>query len=168
MRVINQALFSELCAAGEIQHESCEFLDDIKIGLRINSVVLQLPSAINTKDINSIDTCRVDLTTSPLLSNRFYLATTTEKISVSNRILGFLHTRSRWARLGLDCLGSSNFLSPGFGGGKPVPLILELRPAVEIHEMDLGQALAAIVLFALDRSVRTENSDHYMRFPLGY
>jgi deoxycytidine triphosphate deaminase len=168
MRVIDQRLFSELRATGDIQHESCEFLDDIKIGLRINSVVLEMPETVVASDIESIHTQPVDLINTPLLARRFYLATTTEKIRVSNRILGFLHTRSRWARLGLDCLGSSNFLSPGFGGTVPVSLVLELRPALNIHHIDLKQAIAAMVLFKLDEPVVTKDSDHHMRFPLGY
>jgi hypothetical protein len=167
MRVIDQELFADLQSKGDIKHDSCDFLDGVKIGLHIEPSVMQMPRMLNANDVPSITVQHIDLTKNELLTNQFYLAKTTEQISISNRIIGFLHTRSWCARIGLDCLGSSNFVSPGFGNGKPLPLILELRAATTIFNLDLKKAVAAMVLFELDWPVRVANRNHHTLFPFG-
>jgi deoxycytidine triphosphate deaminase len=157
MKLIDKHLFLELCANGELAHFDCEYLNDIKIGLRINPVILKFPKKIDFRNIDSIEMKEVNLNEEPLLAGNFYLAKTVERLCVSKRVLGFIHTRSRWAKLGLDCLGSSNFLSPGFGNRVPESLVLEIRPAIDIYNIDVNIALAAVILFQLEQPIEVSN-----------
>jgi deoxycytidine triphosphate deaminase len=166
MQVIDETRFNDLCHAGEISHFDCQFLDGIKIGLRANNVLLKLSGAIDASRPESSPLSKVDLNSTSLVEGNFYLATTIERISVSARIFGILHTRSHWSRLGLDCIGSSIYLSPGFGGGTPTSLVLELSPRVSIYNLKSSFFLAGLVLFELNTPVRTGAGDHPVRFPL--
>ncbi len=165
MRVINETRFNDLCNTGEISQFGCQFIDGIKIGLRANGSLLKLPETVNANSLDSSCLDKLDIQSTQLIKGNFYLATTIEKISVSDRIFGMLHTRSYWARLGLDCVGSSTYLSPGFGGGSPTPLVLELRPMVSISNIKSSSFLAGLVLFELEMAVRTGAMDHSIRFP---
>lgn len=166
MRVVSETRFDELCRVGEISHFDCQFLDGIKIGLRVNSSLLKLPEAVDAASYERLSLEKLNIDSTPLMAGNFYLATTIEKIAVSDRIFGVLHTRSHWARLGLDCIGSSTYLSPGFGGGAPTPLVLELSPRVSIFNINFSSFLAGLILFELDAPVRTSVGDHPFRFPL--
>jgi deoxycytidine triphosphate deaminase len=166
MRVVSEARFEELCSAGEISHFDCQFLDGIKIGLRVSSNLLKLPAIVDAASHEQSPLDKLDLDSTPLVAGNFYLATTIERITVSAKFFGILHTRSHWARLGLDCVGSSTYLSPGFGGGTPTPIVLELSPRVSIYNLNSSSFLAGLVLFELDTPVRTGVEDHPFRFPL--
>lgn len=165
MRVISETRFNELCNAGEISHLDCQFIDGIKIGLRVNGSLLKLPETVDATGLEFPSLDKLDLHSTQLIKGNFYLATTIEKISVSDRIFGMLHTRSYWARLGLDCVGSSTYLSPGFGSGSPTPLVLELRPMVSISNIKSSSFLAGLMLFELEVAVRTGAGGHSNRFP---
>lgn len=154
MQVINEHRFVELCQIGDIRHEACCYLDGLKIGLSIEPTVMKLPARICPAGDTMPSLDEVDLTRNGIESDGVFLARTRERISLSERIFGMLHTRSRWARLGLDCLGSSHYVAPGFGGGKPQSLILEIRAHAAISEFPLSEALAGLVLFELDAPVR--------------
>ena len=167
MKLIDQHSFNELVKAGEIRHYLCEHLDDAKIGLHIEDTVLEMPQAIDFNKIDLLTLKKIKPKDEPLLSGKFYLAKTVEKIAISSRIFGLMHTRSFWARLGLDCLGSSNYISPGFGNEKETPLVLEIRPSITIYNIDLTKALAAMILFELDESLKKSENNHLSRFPLG-
>lgn len=165
MDVINETRFRELSSAGEISHSNCQFIDGIRIGLRANSSVLTLPPTVDANNTEWPSLNCLDLSSAVLLPGHFYLATTVEKIAVSARIFGMLHTRSHWARLGLDCFGSSTHVSPGFGGGIPTSIVLELRPQVSIQNLESEVFLAGLVLFELNEPVRIGSTGHQFRLP---
>lgn len=164
MKVISETRFRDLCAAGEISHVNCQFLDGIKIGLSVEKSLFKLPTAIDATSLEVPCLDKVDLCAT-LEMGSAYLGTTVEMISVSDRIFGMLHTRSYWARRGLDCVGSSTYLSPGFGSGIPTPLVLELRPRVSIRNIESSSFLAGLVLFELGEPVRTGKGTHSLHFP---
>lgn len=165
MRVIDEQRFEQLCRIGDIKQSDCQFLDGIKIGLRIVPKLLKSPSVVDARYPGD-GFAEILLGSEPLRPGEFYLASTVERISVCNRIFGQLHTRSRWARVGLDCVGSSTYLSPGFGGDTPTPLVLEIRAFVTIEGIQTSDALGGLVLFELDTPVATGQQDHSLRFPL--
>ena len=166
MRVVNENRFLELCDAGEIQQSDCNFLDGLKIGLRCRGPLLQLQPEIDVSALESCAPSPVEILDARLQSGHLYLVRTVEQIGLSSRIFGLLNTRSTWARLGLDCVGSSWFVSPAFGRDAPVPLVLEVRPVVSLTGFDWNQPVAALLLFEMDESVRPGNLDHGDRFPL--
>jgi deoxycytidine triphosphate deaminase len=165
VNVIDERRFAVLCEAGEIVHESCEFLDGIKIGLHVNGEILQAPDVVDPSSIDASLWKRHRVKDTRLHPSQFFLATTRERIAISSRIFGQLHTRSKWARLGLDCVGSSHYVSPGFGAGRPTPVVLELAARVTI-ELPQNEPLAALILFELEHPVRSSQNDP-LRFPLG-
>jgi deoxycytidine triphosphate deaminase len=150
MRLIDSTLFSHLVGTGDIHHRSCVFLDGVKIGLRIDGAVFEQSSDIYGREPAEPPPVKIDLMNGSLLAGKFYLASTVEQLAISNRIMGFMHTRSRWARLGLDCLGSSTYVAPGFGNTSPLPLVLEIRPARNFHRVDFAEPVAALLLFLLE------------------
>lgn len=164
MEPITESSFEGFVKSGDIVQKHCVFLDGLKIGLRINLCALRLPQELSVSKPGDYE--KVDLSHGMLTRGEVYLARTCEQIAVSSRVVGFLHTRSRWARLGLDCLGSSNYLSPGFGAGKPTPIVLELKPSITLRNADFNEPVAALILFHLSAPVRSGLQDHRSRFPL--
>lgn len=148
--LVDEMRFRTLCEAGDIRHVGCQFLSSAKIGLSVADQVLRAPAALEKLTESTADWAQLDLRTAVLERGAFYLAQTIERISISSRIMGFLHTRSQWARVGLDCLGTSTFVAPEFGQGQPKPFVLELRPLVSLR-LPRNSVLAGLVLFELDK-----------------
>jgi deoxycytidine triphosphate deaminase len=169
MDIIDQSAFQSLCQTGEILHDQCYFLDGIKIGLRVWPDVVQMSDYIDLSVAASNRPVRVNIGRQPLVKGKLYLARTVERICLPSSVIGVVHTRSRWANLGLDCVGSSNMIGGGFGGGTPIPLVLQLKPAVTLSGIDLRDALAALVLFRLIQPVAAGPGEEEVgigRFPL--
>jgi deoxycytidine triphosphate deaminase len=165
VNVIDEARFVVLRDSGEINEFDCTFLDGIKIGLRIGDQLWQPQTDVEVHS-GEHSQWRSRSPDSVLLEpGQFFLAVTRERISISNRIFGQLHTRSKWARLGLDCIGSSHYVSPGFGDGTPTSLVLEVVPRLSIC-LPRSDAIAALILFELDHPVRTACNNHASQFPL--
>lgn len=166
MRVVTESRFIELCATGEIIHERCSYTDDIKIRLHAHDEVYRLPRQLDVAESSTWALGTIRLSQHPLEQGSIYLAKTVEKLCISPRIIGVLHTRSFMARLGLDALGSSCYVSPGFGAGVPTPLVLELRPGVTLTGLSSNDALAGIILFELDSAVHVRGKNYLSQFPL--
>jgi dCTP deaminase-like len=101
-----------------------------------------------------------------LVSGRMYLARSMEEISIPWDIFGMMSTKSETSRRGLDCLGSSVFISPGFGQTQPAPLILELRPQIDTPCPARGDVLAHAMFFRMGFQTAKFAGDHHLRFPL--
>jgi deoxycytidine triphosphate deaminase len=157
MKVIDEFRFQALVTEGQIVQKDCQFIDGIKIGLRIRPMVRTLPATV---DLSSGDlrTSSVNLRKSGLQPNKLYLAQSVEQISTSDRIFGLLHTRSSIARLGIDCMGSSTYVAPGFGHGTAASLVLEIRSTNCVKNLPLEQPLAGLLLFELDSAVRVASA----------
>src|SRR3954454_2342661 len=106
MRVVDETRFAALVQAGAIQQSQCEFLDGIKLGLHIERVGYMLPDVIDF-DEECEEMRLIDLAHDVLLPGSLYLFRTVQAICLPPTVFGWLHTRSRFARLGLDFLGSS-------------------------------------------------------------
>jgi deoxycytidine triphosphate deaminase len=126
---------------------------------------LRAPGVVDASNPSASIWVPTELASATLRPGEFFLGQTRERIAISNRIFGQLHTRSRWARLGLDCLGSSTYVSPGFGAGEAIPLVLEITTKISISIAD-DDPIAALVLFEIDRPVRASPTEHKDQFPL--
>jgi deoxycytidine triphosphate deaminase len=76
-----------------------------------------------------------------------YLFQTVEEISLSNKIFGFLHTRSALARLGINSVGSSYYVAPGYGRGVPSSFVLEVTSVKTVINLPIEDPIAGLVLF---------------------
>lgn len=84
-----------------------------------------------------------------IMSGEFVLATTMERVRVSDRVCGMVHGKSSWARKGLQ-VHAAGLVDPGFDG----QITLEL---VNYHPRDMicipvGASVCQITFQALDRA----------------
>ena len=165
IRIVDNNRFIELCDKGEIVHNGCTFLDGFKIALHANMIALKAPDFIDSNDIIEDEWKPLNLNENILNNGNFYLAVSNEKICISKRLMGLIQTRSYWARMGLDCIGSSYYVGPGFGNNNPTSMTLELRPRVNI-KLTTEKAFASLILFEFANPVQQGSVDHYKRFPL--
>lgn len=169
MRVIDENRFRLLVEQGLIRQQNCAFLDGIKIGLAIEPKGLVARSPVSAKQppesSHAFEETTFDAIT--LKPDHFYLAKTVQALSIPPNVFGLLHTNSKWARIGLDCLGSSSYVSPGFGDNQPTSLVLEIRVTVPVNDFSNSLShLAGMILFELDGPVRVGAANHRERFPL--
>lgn len=162
MRVVDETRFAELIQNGGIIHRHCQYLDGIKIGLRIDPVGHVLPAVVDLGDKGS-SLEPFDVRTEAMVPGRLYLLRTEEAIALPPTIFGFMHTRSRFARLGLDFLGSSNYVAPAYGDGAPANLVLEVTCKAQTRNLPLDTAVAALVLFEVETPIRAHSATN--RFP---
>lgn len=165
MRPVTEDRFRSLVDEGMIRAERCSFSDGLKILLRLSDEILVAPDHMRVGE-NAPDTWNRQPLSAGLLPQHFYLGTTQERIGLSPRFFGILHTLSSIARVGLDAIGSSSYVSPGFGYSSPIPLVLELRPRVRLEGLTVDTPIAGLLLFELDDDVQTGRLDHGTRFPL--
>ncbi len=155
MKIVDEFRFRSLVSDGRIVHQECQFLDGIKIGLRIRPIGRVLPATIDASNEPSIKSAEIDMRSIALKPGELYLLETLEKICLPDTIFGLLHTRSSIARYGINCIGSSNFVAPGFGQGTPRSLILETTSMKTVEKLSLENPLAGLLLFEMSSSVRT-------------
>ncbi len=118
---------------------------------------------INEKGLTTRE--ELEETDDKLLANEFYLATSMEKLKLSWGIFGLISTKSKLARQGIDCLGSSSFISPGFGQSVPTPIVLEVSAKIDTPRPHKGEILAHAVFLEIGFETRPFDSDHHKRFP---
>jgi deoxycytidine triphosphate deaminase len=162
MRVVDEARFAELIDEGAIAHRGCEHLDGIKIGLSLEAEGRVLPEVIDAQGV--VDWRPVDLRSDPLVPGKLYLFSSAQSISLPPSIFGFMHTRSRFARLGLDFLGSSTYVAPSFGKGMPTKLVLEVTCKALTRNLPLDVPVAALVLFEADAAIRPQMAANVFPF----
>lgn len=163
MRIIDEIQFTELVKMGSISHKDCRFLDGIKIGLRLNPAGKILPEAVDlARSVQFRES--VDLRADALRPGRLYLFPTVEAICLPDNVFGLLHVRSQLARVGLDCLGSSTYVAPAFGRGKPRKLVLEVTSRVLLSNFPSELPVAGLLLFEIDRSIRQRPTENFFPF----
>ncbi len=145
MRVIDERRFHKLVFEGQISHRDCHFLDGMKIGLRIKPGGRKLPAIVDAAPDAFLVTDIVDLGQSSFEPGELYLFQTVEEISISNSIFGFLHTRSSLARLGINSIGSSYYVAPGYGHGVPSSLILEVTSVKTVINLPIEDPIAGLI-----------------------
>ncbi len=168
MQIVDKDKFSFLQRKKLIYCSNCEHLDDLRIGLHVRKSIIKAPDEINElDDVKKQKWKKIDLNNDSLERLNFYLGLTQEKIRLPDNIFGLIHSRSIFARLGLDTIQSSFFVTTGFGKTKPLPLVLELFPKISI-KIDFTVPVAGLLLFETEKNYMASNQNLGELFPLNY
>jgi hypothetical protein len=142
------------------------FLDEHRLGLRIGTVY-RLSGEVNLQSRSRPRVELVDLTHDPLTPGTRYLGLSRERISLGDGYVSTIHTRSRYARLGLELLGSSNFIVPGFGTTGSSPIVFEMSVALTTHGFSVEDCYAFLLVYEVDAPRQSRNFNQYIRrFPI--
>jgi deoxycytidine triphosphate deaminase len=163
---IAQAIERDELAIHTRDGSSLEFLDDYRVGLRIERLY-SVAGCANLARPEELQAEELVVEEAELAPNSLYLATTREVLKLGSNFVATIHTRSRFARAGLECLVSSNFVVPGFGNRAPTPLVLELLARLHTYGLSRDDLYFFTLLYRLERGSREENDkDYWNRFPL--
>ena len=142
------------------------FLDEHRLGLRIGTIY-RLSGEVNLQSSHRTDVELVDFAHEPLLPGTRYLGLSRERIGLGGGYVSTIHTRSRYARLGLEMLGSSNFVVPGFGTTKSTPIVFEISTALATRGFSFEDCYAFLLVYEVDAPRRIPNFKQYFRrFPV--
>lgn len=171
MKLVTKSRFYELVNQGEIgigenNSKQSFFLDDIRFGLSLREEVTQINSPVDfDADEKKLRLTKFRIGEKPLVPNKFYLASSEEEIFLPNNIMGYINTRSKFARLGFELARSSVYVIPGFGGRKPTPFIFEITVPVEIYGLKQGIPYGFLLLFEFEENISTIEKSYLDRFP---
>jgi hypothetical protein len=139
-------------------------LDDFRIALTLAGLLVAT-GPIDLQRADEAPWTAVDPAGRTFNPHDFVLGITEEKITLGHGLFGTLHTRSKYARLGLEMLGSSNYVAPGSGIPVPIPLVLEIRFGVPVEGLELGMAYCFMLVHRAGRKAQTVARDYHERFP---
>jgi hypothetical protein len=160
----------DLIASNELALETpgapARFLDEHRLALHLD----HLYHVEGEVDLSTDDPPAgrwIPLADAELVPGEFYLGVTSERIALGSGVAASLHTRSRYARLGLEVLCSSNFVVPGFGSARPAPLVFEIT----VRRCTTGLSSATPYCFALIYRIPSprqepNTADYNARFPI--
>ena len=142
-----------------------EFIDEFRIGLHLREIG-EVNGPVSAARPAECGITKLTLSSCRLRAGRFYLATTDEVIAWPCDMLASIHTRSTYARIGLEFLNSADIVVPGFGSSAPAPLVLEIRPAVDVYDLSTNTAYAFLLAYVLDKPrVNPPTSKYASKFP---
>jgi len=142
------------------------FLDEHRIGLHI-ARLHQVSGKVDLDRPDTADIRDVSMGDEELAPNKHYLGVTREKFFLDGELAATLHTRSTYARLGLELLGSSNVVVPGFGSTTPAPLIFEISVKQPTAGFRADKAYCFMLVYQLHTPRNSPNrSPYWRRFPL--
>ena len=168
MQIVDKDKFLFLQEKKLIYCSNCEHLDDLRIGLHIRKNIIKAPeNIIELDEVKNQKWVKINLENKKLERLNFYLGLTKEKIRLPDNIFGLIHSRSIFARVGLDTIQSSFFVTTGFGKIKPLPLVLELFPKISI-KIDFTIPVAGLLLFETDKKYKGANQNLSELFPIQY
>ena len=168
MTPINRRKFEELRRRRLASCTQFKFVDEYKIALHLEPVVLQMPDQYDiVHGLKRGDLPQVDVRTAPLRRSTAYLGFSVERICIPNNVIGSLHTRSALSRLGLDFFGSSTYVSPGFGSEQPTQIVFEIAARIDISHLPLEEHVAGLVLYQIEgvHEIWKGAGKHRTRFP---
>lgn len=144
------------------------FVDDqVRLSLTIGTVYRVDPNrAVDVSRGETPILTEVRLEEVTLRPGEFYLALTKEWLRLGPQLMATIHTRSKWARLGLDFCGSSNVIVPGFGTTGAAPIVLEITAKLPVSGLSLDTVFCFLLLFELERAFGENSKDYLSRFPL--
>jgi hypothetical protein len=147
--------------------EPVEFVDEFRIGLHLREIG-EVTGPVSVARPTECRITRLGLDSCRLRAGGFYLAITDEILTWPCDMLASIHTRSTYARIGLEFLSSADVVVPGFGSSAPSPLVLEIRPALDVYGLSTTMAYAFLLAYVLDRPRATPPTSLYAaKFPLG-
>jgi hypothetical protein len=148
------------------ERDAVDFLDDLRVGLHLARVLHRIEGPVDLRSRHAKTTSLALTPDLTLEAGRLYLAATEERIALSDRLFGFLSTRSKYARLGLELVQSSTWVIPGFGAEAPAPLVFEIAPRVPLRGLVPDEAYGFLLLFLLEEKVSLAPENYGVRFPL--
>jgi deoxycytidine triphosphate deaminase len=142
------------------------FLDEHRVGLHIDRMY-EVSGKVDLRHPEDAELREVPMGAEDLAPNTLYLGVTRESFLLQGELVATLHTRSTYARLGLELLGSSNVVVPGFGSTTAAPLIFEISVKQPTTGFRAEQAYCFMLIYELHAPRVSENrSPYWRRFPL--
>ncbi len=173
MKICNKDKIAKLVAQRKIIIESNisvddHFLDQIRFGLRLDSRLTYLNETVDlklsTKHQYSIgESLRLN-SNSILESNSFHLGKSCAKFELPANIIATIHTRSKFARVGLEFLCSSNLMIPGFGYEQPSEIVYEIRNTYRLKNFyDNYTFYSFLIFYELDEHISFSKKNYSSR-----
>lgn len=162
--VVARMSSGELVAVRRSGHP-IEFVDEFRVGLHLRGIG-EVLGPVSAARPGECEVRRLNLESCRLEAGKFYLAVTDECFVWPMDMLASIHTRSTYARIGLEFLGSSDIVVPGYGSSAAAPLALEIRPAVDVCDLSPDVAYSFLLAYALDRKRTMKPAARYAdKFP---
>lgn len=141
-------------------------LDDFRIALSIGQI-LELSEPVDLRSKDPPMSTVLDPKGRTFAAGDFVLGLTAEKIYLGPELYGTLHTRSKYARLGLEMLCSSNYVAPGSGVPVPIPFVLEVRFSKKTVGFAVGETYCFLLVHRVaDSGASDLPQDYHQRFPV--
>ncbi|MFI0713752.1 dCTP deaminase domain-containing protein [Streptomyces inhibens] len=167
MHLCNKREIDELMAAGSLEiHPAGHFLDEHRVALHLHELY-EVVGDVDLRAPHGTAVERIALPDARLSPESFYLGVTRERLSLGLGLAASLHTRSRYARLGLETLQSSNFVVPGFGNAKPAPIVFEITVRRPTRGLDSEEVYCFLNVYRIAFPRTAPNTkDYTSRFPM--
>jgi hypothetical protein len=141
-------------------------LDDFRIGLHIRDEIRVIQSCVDLSQVTTPECQTRSIFSEGMRRGEWALGLSVEEISLSRRLVGFMNTRSKYARLGLELMRSSWLVAPGFGEVEPTTIVFELRAYTDLCGFRVDECYAYLLLFELHHGIEGDTRDYIKRFPL--
>jgi deoxycytidine triphosphate deaminase len=141
-------------------------LDDFRIGLHMQDSIRTLSGAVDLSLEEAPVSETRSLYTGGMRRGEWGLGMSLERISLSRRLIGFMNTRSKYARLGLELMCSSWMVAPGFGALEAANIVFEIHASSDLVGFRADECYAYIFLCELDEPMEGESRNYSTRFPL--
>jgi deoxycytidine triphosphate deaminase len=169
MKLCNSQRIHHLLECGELRidagHRTFCLLDDFRVGLRVRDEVQLIVGPVDLMTPKATPTTRRSLAAEGMQPHEWVLGFSLERFSVSSRLFGFVNTRSKYARLGLEMVGSSWLVAPGFGQTEPTSIVFEMTARNRMVNFSEDLPFAYMMLFELDQPVLLDGRTYNDRFP---
>ena len=167
MRLLTSRDIENLTASGDIHIDGPEggytFLDDFRIGLSLRDQFDTPNPTPDIRDTPSLNTER--LTDKVRKKGDWGLCYSNERIGLGARFLGLLQTRSKYARKGLELMGSSWIVAPGFGQSEPSSIVFEVSFNADVKFNSCREHYGYMALFDVGTETMISSDDYARRFP---
>lgn len=166
MKLCSRRRIEQLIFNGDIHfgNQLPLFLDDVRVGMRLNDVVFEIASARLSDKVRPALRQR-SIAATGMKRGDWVIGTSVEVIGLSGRVCGFVNTRSKFARYGLEMVGSSWFVAPGFGRQAPTSIVFEITAKTDLSGFDDTTSYAYILFFELEMPVELTEKNYGDRFP---
>ncbi len=144
------------------------FLDDYRIGLSLQDRYSTVQGTVLLGETPPIETR--SLYELPLEKDSWGLGYSEQAVSTPLNVFGLMHTRSKFARVGLDMMSSSSYVAPGFGSEEPAHIVFEITARTKIDLSAVrGVPIVSMILFSFSSAADPVLSanDYTKRFPFG-
>lgn len=172
MHLCHRSDVAALIQQGTVQVETDDgagvrFLDEHRLALRLGTLY-RLEGAMDLSAVDPPPFVQLPVEDSTvLLPGVHYLGLSRERLRLGPGVAATLHTRSTYARMGLEMLSSSNFVVPGFGESGLAPIVFEISVRLPTTGVGMDDVYSFALLYKLAAARETANGNEYFRrFPV--